>query len=167
MKRAIPYLVVTIFAVLVLSCDRNSAQDEFERLAFSTPQNFTRSDNNGNIISNDPDDWRIGPLFEGLVEVNAVPYPNPSIGLRFNIELLITGLEAVSGLEVYTRDQFGRPFIIYNDNRRPLPPGLLDFFIEPSWLTPSRIYSEAIGLHRIFIYDGNGNLITYGDLKVE
>lgn len=167
MNRIYLGFIASFLIILSISCQRNSAQEEFERRAFTTPENFTKTDNNGNILVNDPDDWEIGPLFQGLVEINAVPYANPSIGLRFDFELLVTGLEAVSGLEIYARDQFGRPFIIYNDNRRPLPPGLVDIFIEPSWLSPSRIYSEAVGLNRIFIYDGRGNLITYGDLKVE
>lgn len=160
-------IIVLFLIIASLGCQSNSAQEEFERRAFSSPENFTKTDANGNILINDPDDWEIGPLFQGLVEINAVPYANPSIGLRFNFEILVTGLEAVSGLEIYARDPFGRPFIIYNDNRRPLPPGLVDIFIEPSWLAPSRVYSEAVGLNRIFVYDGRGNLITYGDLKVE
>lgn len=164
-----PLKITLLFVILALfaACGKDAGQEEFERQAFATPQNFTRTDANGQIVSEDPDDWRIGPIFQGLVEVNAVPYANPSVGLQFRFELLITRLEAVSGLEIYSRDRFGRPFIVYTDNRRPLPPGLIDLLIEPSWLTPSRIYSEAIGLNRIFVYDGNGNLITYGDLKVE
>ena len=160
-------IFVLFLVIASIGCQDNSSQEEFERRAFSTPENFTKTDANGNILINDPDDWEIGPLFQGLVEINAVPYANPSIGLRFNLEILVTGLEAVSGLEIYARDPFGRPFIIYNDNRRPLPHGLVDIFIEPSWLAPSRVYSEAIGLNRIFIYDDRGSLITYGDLKVE
>lgn len=170
MNQGIPLIKKVLFIlvmVLLSSCKQDAGQEEFERQAFTTPSGFTQTNSNGQIINNDPDDWRIGPLFQGLIEVNAVPYANPSVGLQFRFELLVTGLEAVSGLEIYSRDPFGRPFLVYNDNRRPLPPGLIDLAIEPSWLTPSRIYSEAIGLNRIFVYDANGNLITYGDLKVE
>jgi hypothetical protein len=157
-----------ILAIVVLSsCQQDAGQEEFERQAFTSAQGFTQTNSNGQVINEDPDDWRIGPLFQGLIEVNAVPYANPSVGLQFRFELLVTGLEAVSGLQIYSRDPLGRPFLVYNDNRRPLPPGLIDIALEPSWLTPSRIYSEAIGLNRIFVYDGNDNLITYGDLKVE
>ncbi len=160
-------LLLLVALLAVTSCKRNSAQEQFEREAFRAPENFTRTDASGNILANDPDDWRIGPLFQGLVEINAPAYPNPSTGLRFTIELLITGFEAVSGLEIYTRDPFGRPLLIYTDNRRPLPPGIIDIIIEPTWLVQSRVYSEAIGLHRVFFYDAMGNMITYGDLKVE
>lgn len=162
------YKLFLFAAVLVFTtCKRDSAQEQFEREAFAQPNNITRTDANANILSNDPDDWRIAPLFQSFVEINAPAYANPSIGLRFTIEILITGLEAVSGLEIYARDNFGRPYIIYTDNRRPLPPGIIDIFIDPTWLTPTRVYSNAIGLHRIFIYDQSGNMITYGDLLVE
>lgn len=160
-------ILFTVLVLLFTTCKRNSAQEQFEREAFAQPQNITRTDANANILSNDPDDWRIAPLFQGFVEINTPAFANPSIGLRFTIVLLVTGLEAVSGLEIYARDEFGRPFIIYTDNRRPLPPGIIDIYIEPTWLTPSRVYSNAIGLHRVFIYDGAGNMITYGDLLVE
>lgn len=150
-----------------LSCKRDSAQDNYERQAFGQPENFTRTDSNGNILVNDPDDWRIAPMFQGLVDIVSPAYPNPSTGQRFTIEIMISGFDAVNGLEVYTRDLRNVPFMIYQDSRRPLPPGIVDLFIEPTWLVQSRVYSEAIGLHRIFIYEGSGNLITYGDLKVE
>jgi hypothetical protein len=161
------FFLLTLTLLLGIACQRDSGQEEFERQAFASPENFTRTNSNGLTLNVDPDDWRIAPLFQGLVEINAVPYANPSVGLPFRFELLITGLEAVSGLEIYVRDPFGRPFVIYTDTRRPLPPGLVDILLEPSWLSPSRIYSEAIGLNRIFVYDRNGNMITYGDLKVE
>jgi hypothetical protein len=161
------FIILFLAFTVIITCKRDSAQEQFEREAFAQPENITRTDANANILSNDPDDWRIAPLFQSFVEINAPAYANPSIGLRFTIEILITGLEAVSGLEIYTRDNFGRPYIIYTDNRRPLPPGIIDIYIDPTWLTPTRIYSNAIGLHRIFIYDYSGNMITYGDLLVE
>lgn len=165
MKRLL--LVVLTLYITVLGCDRDSDQEQFEREAFGVPENFTQTSVSGEILRNDPDDWRIGPLFQGLVEINAPAYANPSRGTRFTIELLITGIESVFGLEIYTRDDFGRPYLIYTDSRRPLPPGIIDIFLEPIWFSPNRIYSNAIGLRRVFIYDNAGNLITYGDLKIE
>jgi hypothetical protein len=160
-------LLLSLITLFVLSCDRDSDQEQFEREAFAQPNNFTQTNANAEIIRLDPDDWRIGPMFQGLVEMNAPAYPNPSSGTRFTVELLVTGLESVFGLEIYTRDDFGRPYLIYTDNRRPLPPGIVDIYLEPVWFSPNRLYSTAIGLRRVFIYDGNGNLITYGDLKIE
>ena len=78
-------IFVLFLVIASIGCQDNSSQEEFERRAFSTPENFTKTDANGNILINDPDDWEIGPLFQGLVEINAVPYANPSIGLRFNL----------------------------------------------------------------------------------
>lgn len=160
-------LLAILLAILISGCGRDSDQEQFEREAFGQPENFTRTSSSGEILSEDPDDWRIAPMFQGFIDVNQPPFPNPSTGTRFRMELLITGLESINGVEVYARDEFGRPFRIYTDQRRPLPPGITELMIEPSWLTTTGLYSNAIGLHRIFIYDANGNMITYGDLKVE
>ncbi|MCC5925415.1 MAG: hypothetical protein JJU41_02545 [Bacteroidetes bacterium] len=163
-KRILAFLFILS---IVIGCSRDSDQEEFERQAFSAPENITRTSASGEVLQTDPDDWRIAPMFQGFVEVIQPPYPNPSAGQRFTLEILITGLESIFGLEVYTRNAFGRPVMIYNDTRRPLPPGISDINIEPSWLSTNGTYSGAIGLHRIFIYDGSGNMITYGDLEVQ
>lgn len=167
-SRFLKTIILPALVVLVLlGCKRDASQDSFEREAFRTPENFTRTDSNGKILQNDPDDWRIAPMFQGIVDIMNPAYPNPSTGARFTIELMVSGFDAINGLEVYARDLRGLPYIIYQDTRRPLPPGIIDLFIEPSWLAASRVYSEAIGLNRIFIYDAMGNLITYGDLQVD
>ena len=164
-----PSRVVPVLLLLALraGCSRDSDQENFERQAFSTPENITRTSATGEVLQNDPDDWRIAPMFQGFVDIIQPPFPNPSSGQRFTLEILITGLESIFGLEVYTRNSFGRPVMIFSDSRRPLPPGILDINIEPAWLSTSGSYSGAIGLHRIFIYDGSGNMITYGDLEVQ
>ncbi|MCH8495823.1 MAG: hypothetical protein LAT57_09365 [Balneolales bacterium] len=161
------YATILLLLVLISSCSRDSDQEQFEREAFASPQNITETTAGGEIIATDPDDWRIAPLFQGYVEVFQPPYPNPSPGTRFTLEILITGLESVYGLEIYTRDTLGRPSLIYTDNRRPMPPGITDIIIEPVWLSPTGNYNGALGIHRIFVYDGSGNMITYGDLLVE
>lgn len=160
------FLLIAFFVALS-ACSRDSDQEEFERQAFSTPENITRTSATGEILQNDPDDWRIAPMFQGFVEIIQPPYPNPSSGQRFTFEILITGLESIFGLEIYTRNAFGRPVMIFSDTRRPMPPGITDINIEPTWLSVDGTYSGSLGLHRIFIYDGNGNLISYGDLEVQ
>jgi len=159
--------VILFLSFFILACSRDSDQEDFERQAFSTPENITRTSAAGEVIQNDPDDWRIAPMFQGFVDIIQPPFPNPSSGQRFTLEILITGLESIFGVEVYTRNAFGRPVLIYTDTRRPLPPGIMDINIEPAWLSTNGTYSGAIGLHRIFIYDGSGNMISYGDLEVQ
>lgn len=163
-------LSLTGLLFATISCSStDDAQREFEREAFRTPSGFTQTDGSGNIISTDPDDWRVGPLFAGFVEVDQPAYPNPSTGQLVTIELLITGLGAVNGLDVLTLDDRNFFKRLFFDERRPLPPGFTQIVINPVQFAPgsSGTISGAQGLHRVFIFDGRENLITYGDIRVD
>lgn len=151
----------------IAACTRNSAQDKFESDARKAPSGITRTDASGRILSNDPDDWRIGPMFQGFVDISVPAYPNPSQNQRITIDLIISGLESVSGIEVYTRTALGEPLFLYEIPDRPVPIGVSQIFFDPISLSPFRTYDDAIGIHRIYIYDRNGNLISYGDLEIE
>lgn len=164
------FLAALLVFAVTLSCTRNDAQQDFERDAYKTPQNFTETNHTGKIISTDEDDWRISPLYQGLVHVNP-PFPNPvssSDNLQFEIE--ITGVQSVSGLEVITRYDNANPtsgFKTLYFETQTLMPGLTTFTINPLELGRNDVIESARGLHRIFIYDGNGNMISYGDVMVE
>ncbi len=153
--------------LLMAACTRNSAQDKFESDARRAPSGITRTDASGRILSNDPDDWRIGPMFQGFVDISVPAYPNPSRNQRITIDLIISGLESVNGIEVYTRTAVGEPLFLYEIPDRPIPIGLSQIFFDPISLSPFRTYDDAIGIHRIYIYDRNGNLISYGDVEIE
>ena len=43
-------------------------------------------------------------MFQGFAEIIQPPYPNPSAGQRLTLEILVTGLESIFGLEIYTRN---------------------------------------------------------------
>lgn len=160
------FLWVTILAVAT-SCSSHSAQDSFEAQARKTPSGITRTDAAGRIISTDPDDWRIGPMFDGYVDVSVPAYPNPSRGERITIDLIISGLESVNRLQVYTRTPVGTPLFLYEINDTPLPTGLNQIFLDAASFSQTRSYQDAIGLHRVFVYDQNANLITYGDIQID
>lgn len=153
--------------IVVTSCQSDSAQDSFEAQARKTPSGITRTDSAGRIISTDPDDWRTGPLFEGNVEVSVPAYPNPSRGERITIDILISGLESVNRLQVYTRTSNGTPLFLYEINDSPLPTGLNQIYLDAASFSQVRSYQDAIGLHRVFVYDQNANLITYGDVQID
>lgn len=157
-------------ALLLVSCSStDDAQRQFENEAFGLPTNFTETDASGNIISEDPNDWRISPLFSGVVEVNQPAYPNPTAGQNVRIELLILSLTPVNGIYVrtYIENQFARTLTF--DERVPLPQGFISLEFDPRLFDPSgsNTISGARGLHRVYIFDNRENLITYGDVKVE
>ncbi len=165
---------VAVMLVIVAACGRSQDQIEFEQQAFRTPENYTETTPNGEVIRRDEDDWRIGPMFQGYVEVQVPPFPNPTRGEPVQIELLVTGVGSVNGLQaVAYYDIFDERSmrILYRHNRSPLEFGLLVFSIFPAEFDPGNNYSAARsrndGLHRLFIYDNRWNLITYGDIKLK
>jgi hypothetical protein len=160
------FLLVTML-VVTTHCTSQSAQDSFEAQARKMPSGITRTDAVGRIISIDPDDWRIGPMFGGYVEVSVPAYPNPSRGERITIDILVSGLESVNRLQVYTRTPTGSPLFLYEINDSPLPTGLNQIYLDPAAFAQTRSYQDAIGLHRVFVYDQNANLITYGDIQID
>ncbi len=166
------FLTATIFSVFLSGCNNNKAQQQFENDARKTPSGYTNTDATGKVISKDPDDWRISPLFQGFIYVSQPPYPNPAgTTQQIKFELQINGLESIYGLYVYTNlqsntGQYQVQQIYYNPDS-PLQPGLITIPFIPSQFTITGNASDARGLHRIFVYDGRQNLITYGDILIQ
>lgn len=151
----------------------NEDQRKFEDEAFSEPQGFTATDDRGNVIEGeeDPDDWRIAPLFVGLIEVRIPAYPNPvtpGIDNNVSIEFDVFVDESIHGLRIYGYNE--------NDNRVPLMSEHVDrtldailheFTFDPNKLSQYGSRGDITGLHRIYITDRNDELITYGDIMIE
>ncbi|MGF1669634.1 MAG: hypothetical protein ACFCU6_04230 [Balneolaceae bacterium] len=158
-------IIVFLLLILFISgCGNSDDQRKFEQQAFQQPSGITETDNQGNIISNDPDDWRIAPIFQGLVEVSPA-FPNPvSINGQLRIELDIKFLDSVNGIEVAVLFQDRSVGTLFDDPSIQIPPGLQVIDINP--LELGRFESEVIGLHRILILDIRRNIISYGDVRV-
>ncbi len=172
LKPALPAL--TLLVILLSGCSRSQDQVDFEQQAYRTPQNYTETTPNGEVVRRDEDDWRIGPMFQGFVDVQVPPHPNPTRGEPVRIELIVTGIGTVNGLRAISYfDMFDERSMIthYIHDRSPLEFGTLIFNIYPAEFDPGRNYSNARsrndGLHRLFIYDNRWNLITYGDIKLK
>ena len=166
-----PYLKTLItlftFSFLLAACSTNDSQREFEREAFTLPDGFTRTNDRGQVVNEqvDPDDWRIGPFFQGLAVVDPA-FPNPVLtNGRLTINLQVTGVDAVYGVRVYVLYDFNRPVPLYVDPRNPLPPGLISINLNP--LDIARFPENPQGLYRLIITDSRDNVITYGDIKIE
>ena len=157
-------------SLLLFACSStDDAQQEFENEAFRSPENITRTNSSGEILDEDPDDWRISPMYAGFVEVERPAHPNPTNGDTIFIELLITGLGSVNGIEAVTLDERNILRPLFFDERQPVPVGFTLISIDPQLFAPgdSGTISGARGLHRVFIFDRRENLITYGDVLVE
>ena len=149
------------------ACSGNDDQSEFEKEAYRDPFGYTETNNQGTIISVDDDDWRVSPFYQGLVDINP-PFPNPaSIGSPINFEVNIVGIQSVAGLDVqirYPNNQWNNLYLSFDS---PLPPGINTFQLDPVTLGQFGTAESARGLHRIFFFDFNQRLISYGDILVE
>lgn len=166
MKKFFSIPVILGILLFTTSCTRNNAQRDFEQDAYSAPAGFTETTAQAEIISLDEDDWRTSPLFQGLVDV--IPAnPNPvATNQTIRIDVEVTGINSVNGLEVLVRypdNSFGTLY----QNFETLNPGINPIFINPIELGLDGSPEAARGLKRIFIFDANNQMISYGDIMVE
>ena len=167
-------ILLLLVLLVVAGCERSQDQVRFEQEAFRTPSNFTETTPNGEIVRRDENDWRIGPMFQGFIEVETPPYPNPTRGEPLRMELFVTHVGNISGLRAvayYDMYDSRTRRTLYLHDRDPLEFGTLVFDFNPAEFDRSNSYGNARqinnGLHRLFIYDNRFNLITYGDIKLE
>jgi len=160
-------LLLLISLSTLFGCGQSDDQRRFEQQALQPANGFTRTAPDGTVIESDPDDWRVAPFFQGLVEISAA-YPNPVLtNNQVTIEFFVTGIEAVMGLEVVVRYDDGFFRSVYVNDTAPFPPGLTLVQINPLELGRFGTAESARGLHRVIFFDRNENIITYGDIMVE
>ncbi|HKI45898.1 MAG TPA: hypothetical protein VKA08_11265 [Balneolales bacterium] len=169
LRRTILFSFCIVAGLIIISCSSNAGQNDFERQSLRTPSGYTHTNQKGQVDSSmvDPDDWRIAPMFQGYVYVSTPAYPNPVKSDIVTIELQVTGIQAINGMYLYKRNVNGQYQLLSSQPQAPLPTGLVYFSFNSVSLSDNNTYAGAIGLHRVFIYDNNNNLITYGDIKVE
>tara|TARA_R100000908_G_scaffold65419_1_gene56060 strand:- start:34745 stop:35245 length:501 start_codon:yes stop_codon:yes gene_type:complete len=166
MPKFIYGVTLLLMLLAISSCTRNDAQRDYEREAYTQASGFTETNNQGQVQSPDEDDWRTSPLFQGLIDVVPV-YPNPtSTSQAVQFEVDVTGVQSVSGIEVMTRFPDNTFRSLYQQFET-LEPGLTTFQINPLEFAQFGNPEGARGLNRVFIFDGRGQMITYGDVMVE
>ncbi len=160
MTRTLRRSLTLVLALLVgAGCDTQEQQRDFADEAFSPPAGFVRTDQDGRILSDDKDDWRTAPLYVGRVFVEPA-FPNPTAGQFVTIPVSVREFNAVpGGLQLSSRDDTNR-FVLLDEIPEARDPGAYVFTFNP--LTLGRR-----GLVRVFIFDGQGELVSYGDLFVE
>lgn len=164
-KNILLFLLISLFSV---ACSQSDAQKDFENRAFQAPQNITETTANGELANGgdvDPDDWRIGPDYRGLIEVQPI-YPNPVLIDDFLfLELDFQFESRVRGLKIFA---FRDPSIdiqqVQEINRELNPFETLQ--IPPSLFAGSTGVGLA-SVYRIVITDLNENVLSYGDVRVQ
>lgn len=162
------FIVFLLVSGSLLSCSRNDDQVKFEKEAYSSPSGYTETTSQAAIVSEDPDDWRISPLFQGLVQFNGPPFPNPApTNQLINFEIHAVSGQPINGLYVVTRNDDGTLKSPPLYERFETINSLTTFTINPIEFGFQGSPEGARGLHRVFIFDGNQQMISYGDIMVE
>lgn len=157
-----------LIGIVFISCSQSDAQKEFENQAFRAPQNITETNSSGELVNGgdtDPDDWRIGPDYRGLIEVGKPAYPNPVLIDDFIFIELDFGFESrIRGLRIFAFSDPNVNIQQIDEITRELST------IETLRISPSLFAgSTGVGLatiYRIVITDQNENVLTYGDVEV-
>lgn len=171
MTRSI-FLIGLCCLVLVSGCSKSDNQKKFEDQAFSTPANITEMDANGRTVeggTSDPDDWRIGPDFQGLILIETPAYPNPvNLNGQVRIDVSLLFDSNVNELNLFAfRDPTENPVPITTIFLDPGVSRLETVQLDPVSFSSSPNPERVVGLNRLLIYDSNNNLISYGDIRVE
>jgi len=152
-----------LLLVGLVACDSTrDEQEAFEREALAPPQGITETDGTGAVLSTDPDDWRLGPRFPPPAVHIKPAYPNPVhsgeiiLEINFGFDIEFRGLF----LALYNpaTDQLVRPPIASLPDARGVGPQTFTFSAGALGRT---------GLSRVVVYTGQGEILTYGDIRVE
>lgn len=144
---------------LLPACDVQNLQDAFAEEAARAPTGITPTDARGASTGPaDADDWRTAPAYAGRVRVSPA-YPNPApLGDFVNLPVTILDFEGVGGgltVQAYDAGRRLRTLAVSRENG----PGAFVLAFGASML-------GRTGLHRLYLFDGRGQLVSYGDIEV-
>lgn len=144
---------------LFAACDSQGQQDEFAEDASAMPEGFVRTEDGTEITSEDLDDWRTSPVYAGKISVRPA-YPNPAAVEDFvTIPFSVTAFGAVRAPIRLETIRDGR-LVRLEALDRAGDPGAYAFTFSAARL-------GRTGLHRVFLFDGGGEIVSYGDIMVE
>jgi len=164
-----PYTAILLLSFILLAgCGQSDDQREFEREAYAMPDNFTETTGSGEIVSEDPDDWRVSPFYQGQFFIETPAYPNP-VETTDQVRIFISNYDRVvtSLRTIVWFAEEGIP--------QPVPSGSYDNFernqtiisINPRELSRFPTSESLEGLKRVILLDQDENVISYGDIMVE
>ena len=158
-----PTLLVLVLLISA-GCDSQRNQDDFADEAGLPAGGFTATDETGQVLKDgdgrersDADDWRTAPRFQGDVTVRPL-YPNPVTNTTISLEVLVRFGESVRGGLFLTGRAADGGFFRIAEQREAQGAGLYILQFSPTTF-------PAGGLYRIFLFDGSGEIISYGDVK--
>ncbi len=153
-----------LLSLVLCSCGEPDTEDD-------PIENFTRTNQNGQILIEDPNDWRIAARFAGEVQITQVAFPNPTRSGQVQLTMQFSstvGFPRIDFLGI-TRDgvPVNYPVILETDVNVPQF-GAKTYLLDLVKISPNRNLAELRGrLFRVRVIDLAGNIITYGDVSIE
>jgi len=160
-------LLSLLFVLLISGCSGQEDQREFEKQAYQSPQGYTETDQSGRPVEGmeDPDDWRTAPFFQGLIIVEPA-WPNPALTTdEIRLEVTVTTTDAQIN-QLSARALMDNGSIRFLDGIESSPLSFGRHVLSFPARSLSR-FEDARGLHRVLLFDGTGNIVSYGDILVE
>lgn len=158
------FFIIPVIALFLVSCSNDDAQSDFESQAYGEAANFTETSFQGDIVRIDSDDWRISPLYIGLITVQPA-YPNPiQYGSNLELEVDLNGLPVNSVLELGFLNPSNQWIFLQQQEV------IFDFDTKVFRIDTRQFggsAEQARGLRRMLLFDGNQRLITYGDILIQ
>ncbi len=150
--------LVAVGATIGAGCDGQRLQESFAAAARRSPSGITRTNAQGAVAETDADDWRTAPVYAGRVRVDPA-FPNPAAQGRFvSVSVGVLDFEGTQGgLSLHAYDPGGRLRVL--TTQRVDGPGTYVLSFGASQL-------GRVGLTRVFVLDGRGEIISYGDVEV-
>lgn len=157
---------LSLLCLLFFACAKSDDQRRFEDEAFVQPQGITQTTADGSIVSDDPDDWNVGPMYQSLIIVDQPAFPNPvDYNSNFTIRINLQTPDAVNQMIFYSfryPTELNGPIYELDQSRLQL----FNSVTIPASSIADQGAAGAAGTYRILIYDGRDNLITYGDVEL-
>ncbi len=153
-----------LLSLVLCSCGEPDTEDD-------PIENFTRTNQNGQILIEDPNDWRVAARFAGEVQITQVAFPNPTRNGQVQLTMQFSstvGFPRIDFLGI-TRDgvPVNYPVILETDVNVPQF-GAKTYLLDLVKISPNRNLTELRGrLFRVRVIDLAGNIITYGDVFIE
>lgn len=158
-------LPLALLLATLIGCDSGvgSAQRLFDDQALlARPDGYTQIeivDGVVRVVSEDADDWRLGPAFGVNTQIIQRPVPNPVRPReQFTLTLFTDGL--AGGMALYRLNARGDLLLIEDRPEAELQ-GIYSFT-----LSGDRVDDGVDGLYRIAVLDGRSRVVTYGDVLV-
>lgn len=157
------FFILGVEILAAAGCDTQGAQKDFIDEAGQPPRGITRILDNaygGTICSEDADDWRTSPVYSGIILIERPASPNPVGGSSLvTITIRVLQFDRVLGSLVVRSFGNANTLIVLDTIIDASSPGEYVFQFSPSLLTEN-------GLHRLFIFDSIGELVSYGDIEL-